>query len=383
MARDGTGVTEAAGKIQLSFQFMGSRCRETLDLKWSVSNIRAAENTLLDIKKKIKEGAFDYATEFPNSLKVKRGKLPRTSGAGGRLLSEVIDAWLVTKAKLAPNTRKGYRNAGECWKTIFGIETTLSEMTFEHVATTIASHPFASGGLQNDYLIVLRGACEMAAKGDTKWSNPMIGIENAKTQKAKPDPLSRDEMKKVLEYMHKHFDPRVHAWFVFMFESGERPEEGIAHEWRDVDWQRKTIHVERARSLSITGPCKTYETRDIDLSTAALDALRLMRAHPMTKLADTDIIFQNPNINGPWNDNRSQHDQWVKALKACKIRTRRSYNTRHTFATLRLMIGAVPAYISRQMGHESAIMLFKTYARWIDGDKSERDRVQKLLALAA
>lgn len=43
------------------------------------------------------------------------------------------------------------------------------------------------------------------------------------------------------------------------------------------------------------------------------------------------------------------------------------------------MVGAVPAYIARQMGNKSAVMLFRTYSKWIDGDRSERERVQKLL----
>ena len=59
MGREGSGVTESAGKVRLTFQFNSARCRETLDLKWSVSNRRAAENTLREIKEKIKQGEFD------------------------------------------------------------------------------------------------------------------------------------------------------------------------------------------------------------------------------------------------------------------------------------------------------------------------------------
>ena len=381
MGREGSGVTESAGKVRLTFQFNSARCRETLDLKWSVSNRRAAENTLREIKEKIKQGEFDYAAYFPASLRVRRGDVPRTAGAGGRNVAEVIDAWLQTKSKLAANTMKLYTNAGEVWKTIFGPETPLSKMTAEHVETMIAQHDFASPKLMNDYLIVLRGAMKLAAKSDKKWSDPMTGVANAARQKPRPNPLSKTEMKKVLEYMETNFDPRVHAYFVFMFETGERPEEAIAHQWCDVDWSRRTIHVCRARTLSQEKKTKTYETRDVDLSAAALDALRLMRSHPHTKRGDADTVFHNPVTGRPWNSSRAQHEAyWLPALAACKVARRRSYNTRHTFATLRLMVGAVPAYIARQMGHESALMLFKTYAKWIDADKSERDRVESLLA---
>ena len=381
MGREGTGVTESGGKVRLTFQYNAARCRETLDLKWSASNIRAGENTLREIKEKIRTGEFDYAAVFPDSLRVRRGDVPRSNGAGGRTLAEVIDAWLVTKSKLAANTVKLYTNAGQVWKNIFGAEITLSKMTAEHVETTIAMHPFASPKLMNDYLIVLRGAMKLASKGDKKWTDPMGDVENAARQKPRPDPLSKSQMKKVLEYMSLHFDARVHAYFVFMFETGERPEESIAHQWQDVNWEKRTIHVCRARTLSQAKATKTYETRDVDLSAVAMDALRLMKNHPFTARGDTDTVFHNPVTGRPWNSSRAQHEAyWLPALLACKVSRRRSYNTRHTFATLRLMVGAVPSYISRQMGHESAGMLFKTYAKWIDSDKSERVRVEALLA---
>ncbi|MBC7648570.1 MAG: tyrosine-type recombinase/integrase [Vitreoscilla sp.] len=381
MGREGSGVTESAGKVRLTFQYNSARCRETLDLKWSVSNRRAAEVTLNEIKEKIRKAEFNYAEYFPLSLKVRRGDVPSSAGAKGRTVGEVLDAWLITKSKLAPNTKKLYRNAAEVWKTIFGHETPLSKMTAEHVETTIAQHPFASPKLMNDYLIVMRGAMKLASKGDKKWSDPTVGVENAARQKPRPEPLSKSEMKKVLDYMKVNFDPRVHAYFVFMFETGERPEEAIAHQWQDVDWTRRTINVCRARTLSQEKQTKTYETRDVDLSASALDALRVMKAHPMTARGDADTVFHNPVTLRPWNSSRAQHEAyWLPALAACKVASRRSYNTRHTFATLRLMVGAVPAYIARQMGHESAMMLFKTYSKWIDADKSERNRVEALLA---
>lgn len=42
------------------------------------------------------------------------------------------------------------------------------------------------------------------------------------------------------------------------------------------------------------------------------------------------------------------------------------YQTRHTFATLNLMLGANTAWLARQMGH-SVRMLLTVYTKWIDG----------------
>lgn len=52
------------------------------------------------------------------------------------------------------------------------------------------------------------------------------------------------------------------------------------------------------------------------------------------------------------------------------------YQTRHTFATTALMAGANPAYISRQLGHKTAEMVYKVYAKWIDGADRGREKAK-------
>lgn len=43
---------------------------------------------------------------------------------------------------------------------------------------------------------------------------------------------------------------------------------------------------------------------------------------------------------------------------------RRPCNTRHTYTTLGLMVGANPAFMAKQLGHNLDVF-FKFYARWI------------------
>lgn len=380
MARDGSGVTDHGGKVRISFKYNGKRMRQTLDMPYTPGNVRAAEKMLARIRDEIRLGTFDYAREFPESKAVKSGAIPRPEGARGKTFGDAVQTYLDSKAKLAPNTLKCYRNAAEVWKRIFGAETTLGELTPEKVAVTIAQYPFASKKLMNDYLIVLRGTTKLARIGDKSWTDPMAEVTNAPKQKSQVKPLSAIEMHRVLKYMSDHFDERVTAYFTFMFETGLRPEEAIALQWGDVDFRRKQVHICRARTLNQTGPCKTHEVRDVDLSADAIDALAVMKQYTYRAHSPENIVFQNPNTKRAWNSSRSQHENyWTPALKALHIAKRRSYNTRHTYATLRLMVGAVPAYISRQLGHESPMMLFKTYAKWLDADQHERERVASLV----
>jgi integrase len=380
MGRDGTGVSEHAGKVRVSFMFNRKRCRETLDLDWSMSNKRAAERDLEKIRVLIARGEFEYATWFPGSRKVKTGAVPKATGARSLTLGQVIDDFLATKARKSKNTQKLYRNAGGVWKKIFGEETLLNDLNPTHVETTIGKHPFASSKLRNDYLIVLRGAFKLAHKTDRSWTNPLDGVENEKRSDPVPNPVDHVEQAKILAHMDEHYDPRVGAYFDFQFETGCRPEEAIALQWGDVDLPRGKVHIQRARSLSHTGNVKTHENRYIDLSKHALKALQVMHVYTFRAHSPENEVFQNPVTGRAWNDARSQNDHyWKPTLKALGITARRAYNTRHTFASLRLSMGADVYYVSKQLGHKSIATTMKTYALYIDDAKKEGDRVRGLM----
>jgi integrase len=381
MGRNGTGVTESRGKVRLNFTFEVRRCRETLPLDWTPVNIKAAGRMLAKIKRDIENGLFDYRETFPDSLSKAVPKFSAAAGAGGSTIGRALDDWLETKGQKSGNTRKQYKNAAEVWKKLLGgADRPLKEVTPTVMAKVVGGTAWSSPKLLNNYLIVIRGALALAAREHKDYSDPMNGIENSRVQNKAPDPLSKIEMEQVLKDMHKHYPATTHAYFVFAFATGMRPEELIALKWSDVDWNGKTIHVCRAKTLGVVGPVKTYEIRDVDLIPVAVAALETMKRITATQ----DTIFINATTKKAWNDNKSQHEHhWVPTLKRCGIRARRCYNTRHTFATVRLMLGIIPAYISRQMGHNSAKMLFEKYARWIDGADRDRERNKVEAALAA
>lgn len=77
----------------------------------------------------------------------------------------------------------------------------------------------------------------------------------------------------------------------------------------------------------------------------------------------------NPHNTVPIGSYRLEH--------GTGIRSRDARQTRHTYATLMLLAGAKPAFVSRQMGHANSQMFFKTYSKWLDSDDDWRE-VSKL-----
>lgn len=192
--------------------------------------------------------------------------------------------------------------------------------------------------------------------------------------------LSPQEADRILASMRERYVPRIAYYFEFAFRTGMRPEELIALQWGDIDWNHGTIRVERARTAGEEKDLKTYHARDVDLVTPALEALRAMK--PWTYLNGLEApIFQNPVTDRPWHDDRSQRDHyWTPTLRRLGIRRRRAYQTRHTYATTALQAGVNPSYVARQMGHANAKMLFTVYSKWIDGADRGREKA-KLEAL--
>ena len=82
------------------------------------------------------------------------------------------------------------------------------------------------------------------------------------------------------------------------------------------------------------------------------------------------VIFCSPEGKRWLSERRLREAFFKPCLRALGIRQRKAYNTRHTYATVALMAGVNPSYIARQLGHANTAMLFKHYAKWIDGADS-------------
>lgn len=335
-------------------------------------NMRYAEKLVLEIRRRIDNGTFTYADFFPDSPRARQD-------AGDVSLKTFGDKWLKAKGRLASATKSQYGNALAFWYEKLGEGRDVRQIAHGDLAALVGSHPWPSPKLCNNYLIPLRGLFALAVR-DLKIADPTEGIENGKVQKKRPDPFSMEEMHRILADLGEHYDIRVWAYFAYAFATGMRPEEEIAQQWADVDEAHGTARVERAKSFKgELKPIKTYQERDVDLVDLALAAIEAMRPYTFMK---GEFIFENPVTGEPWHDERSQRDHYLKpTLKRLRIRARRAYATRHTYATTALMHGANPAYIARQMGHKNAKMLFEIYARWLDGADRGREKAKIEAAL--
>lgn len=365
--RPGTGVEALKTCIRIGFPYQGKRVRETLDLKPTPANIRAAERMVDEIRRKISVGAFDYAEYFPNS--------PRAGERKNQTFEEYARKWVATLT-VQRSTLKGYKLAIEgFWIPAFkGMA--LADIRYTDIAKAVKDKADAVGPKAvNNTLIPLRRVLKAAMADRLLKDNPAVEIKSLPNQLPEPDPFSVEEMERIIAYMREKYAPPVANYFEFAFMTGMRTSELIALRWGDVDWGSKTVTVRRARVRYREKTTKTAKSRTVDLNTRALAALE--RQRHITFMTEGDpIIFNNPGNGRQWSSDRWQRVAYFyPALKALKIRKRNAYQTRHTFATTALMGGINPAYISKQLGHANTAMLFRHYSKWIDGaDKGAEAR---------
>ncbi|WP_224795714.1 hypothetical protein [Pseudomonas fluorescens] len=117
------------------------------------------------------------------------------------------------------------------------------------------------------------------------------------------------------------------------------------------------------------------EARRVMLSRRALhaldeaEAIATLRASQSRRLYRQSAYVFAPTKNFEYILQACVTDKHVQAaLSELKVRARRPYTCRHTYATMCLMAGMNPGFIANQLSH-SVQMLLSTYTRWINSSE--------------
>ena len=230
---------------------------------------------------------------------------------------------------------------------------------------------------------VMRTALQSALDDELIESNPLFGwcykLKDAPDPEDDVDPFTADEQIKIIESC---IDPQHTNFFKFAFWTGLRTSELAALEWRDINWQRKTVRVERAQTQGSSEheiPKTKRSKRLVKLLEPAMEALFAQKEH--TFLAGR-AVFHNPLHGKAWvGDQAIRASAWIPAIKKSGVRYRNPYQTRHTYASMMLTAGESPIWVSGQMGHADTAMIFRNYGRWID--REDDNSGSKAVALFA
>jgi integrase len=364
------GVEVRETSIRVKFTFQGKQVREPVILDGAPlaptpANIKYAARLVIQVKKEIAAGIFDYRATFPDSKNA-----PKASGrTGDELFYDLIDRWHEL-LELKASTKSQYRRHKDLFWKVHMENKPIRSFVHSDIKKALQQGTWSSNKSRNNQLSIIRSVFDLAVLDKQISTNPCDGLDYGKVQKPKPDPFTQDEVRIILAELQTKYDVQIHNIYQFQFYAGLRTSEVIALKWANVDLNKKTVLIDSVNVYDEDqDTTKTMETRVVRLNSQSMAAIESQKA--LTYEAGQEV-FHDPYYSAPWQYARITDSHfWAPTLKRLGIRHRRPYNTRHTYATLGLMSGLNPAYMAKQMGH-SLEMFFKVYADWINGDDDDR-----------
>lgn len=341
--------------IEISFNFRGKRCRETIKIPPTKANLVIAKNKRASILYEIGLGTFNYAKHFPDSKYAAiLGKLT------SKTIKEALEEFLQKNRKTyQASTLKGYSSAIYYHLIPAFGHIAIPKLTARDIKDWMAAQTISAKRI-NNVLTPLRLILRDAYLDELIDNNPAERVPNLPHRYEEPHPFSPQEMRLILASCAD----QIRNLFQFAFWTGLRTSELIALEWRDIDWEKGVIRVSRACVRKIVKQPKTKAgNREVLLLPYATEALESQKEY---SFAAGGRIFLNPRTNRPWEtDGQIRRTAWIPALATAGVVYRNPYQTRHTYASTLLSAGENPMWVAQQMGHEDWGMIRRTYGRFI------------------
>ncbi|MFZ7813901.1 tyrosine-type recombinase/integrase [Acinetobacter lwoffii] len=364
-------IRERSGKLIADFRYMGIRCRETTNLEDNAYNRRILKKRLEQLEAEITLGTFEYEKYFPKSNRVEEFKEKRSQQIAVQtkvpLFKEFTELWfkqkqvewrtsyqqkvsIVIKNYLIPAF--GNQVLSKIKKSdLLNFRASLAKVTHGKDQTSLKASRI------NQIMTPLRMILNDAAER-YEFESPYKNINNLKESKIEVTPFSLEEVHKILTTVREDFRP----YYTIRFFTGMRTSEIDGLQWKNIDLQRREIHIREALVNGELGGTKTYGSdRTIQMSDRVYQAFLQQKSLNNGK---SEFVFCNRD-GGPLDYRLVNKRVWHPILRLLGLKPRRAYQTRHTAATLWLSAGENPEWIARQLGHSTTEMLFRVYSRYI------------------
>ena len=274
-------------------------------------------------------------------------------------------ALYILSATLAHSTRLSYAASLAIYWTPHLGKRKVADIRYSELLIIDQKITWPSAKTRKNALAPLRGVFALAYLDNRLpvQSSPAHQIKLGRHQKPRPDPFTREERDRIMDWMR---DKTHGLYFRTAFATGMRSGELIALEWSQFDGELFRVHRSRVRGR-IKGT-KTETERNVYLPRWLCQEL----AQHWTR-SRSGAVFLN-QYKRPFQKPDKLNIVFRACLRALNIRARNGpYPWRHTYASVGITGGAEPAFLARQLGH-SLETFYRTYADWISID---RDKIQR------
>jgi len=222
-----------ADRIQFDFELDGVRYRPTVKREPTEVNLRRARRQMADIKRRIAEGRFTFAEEFPDYRLIKQVV---GTPAAQRTCNQVFDEFLlecqsrVAKKDLAYVTGRGYRKLlAQIWRPAIGTRL-FGEVRYSELAKIVNAYEWTKK-TYNNAISVIRRAFDYSYKDHPEKHNPAVGLKCLRiTKKDRPvvDPFTIGEAESLIVQLRADWGDAIGNYDELRFFTGLRPSEQIA-----------------------------------------------------------------------------------------------------------------------------------------------------------
>lgn len=364
-------IKSSNNRLQLVFSFGGKRHYLSTGYPDTAQYRKLAKMKASEIEKDILYERFDDTLEKYKPKSALSTVTPVTPISTPKAnLAEIWDKYVEWKRpQCAPSTMKNQYRAYSAY--LERLPTHDLDRANEIRDCVLQSIPINSA---KRFIVALNSCCQWAVKSGLILENPFYGmaseIKLPKSEKAEDDinPFSLAERDNIIQAFrcdryYKFYAPLIE----FLFNTGARPSEAIALQWKHVTSDLKFINFEQAvtvseKGLAVKQGLKTQEKRRFPCNSkvqAILSSINPDNAKP------DDLLFPSPE--GKYIDfHNFRNRAWKTVLAGLDITYRKPYQTRHTFITLALENGLDAKDVARLVGNSPEV-IYRHYA----GNKRE------------
>ena len=314
-----------------------------------------------------KQAAKTYAAEI--ELQLARGRV----GLQGEIptFGEYYPSWIeyITLVR-APTTARRYKGLAERAAKYLGNKT-LNTITRGDIRDLLLKEHRKGAAPASIELLhtVISGIFHHAIDDGHITQAPttrIIAKLDLRKQKPEVNPLSSDEMRRVLEVVEEQLYPL----FFFLFQTGARIGEALAVSWGDIDLVGKKITLNKtAKDQQIRQTTKTKSARSIDMSDALLPVLQQLKeidaVECRARRVKPGLVFHK---KGKILSDNTLRRKWTAACQEIGLGHRTLHDIRHTTASL-LLARLVPVtYVSAMLGHSSPKITLDVYSHYIPSE---------------
>ncbi len=205
---------------------------------------------------------------------------------------------------------------------------------------------------------ILKRAIENAVLSEYIETTPFIIKKPTLKSQYEINPFTIEEIKRILDYK----DKSLKNFLGVAFFTGLRTGEICGLKWSDIDFKNKKMSIERQITNGEEKKPKTKSSKaKIDLPIESLPYFK----EQQLKTGLREYIFYSSKDQKPFQSSSTFFNPFKKILLDLEIEYRSIYQTRHTFASIRLSLGERLEWVSYMLRHKSPNITQEIYFKYM------------------